>query len=41
MHVAVLGVDQVWGVNHSGELDTVWSFTVFGLEEKDKDSHKT
>ena len=31
MQVAVLGVNQVWGVNHRGELDTVWFLTVFSL----------
>lgn len=31
MHIAILGMNQIWGVNHCGELDTVWFFTVFGL----------
>lgn len=31
VHVAVLGMKQVRGVHHRGELDTVWSFAVFGL----------
>lgn len=34
MQVAVFGMNQVWGVNHRSELDTVWLFTVFGLKRK-------
>lgn len=31
LEVAVFGMNQTWGVNHSSELQTFWLLTVFCL----------